>query len=85
LVKSIKHNSKEIRKRNAPDCGDVVTCDSLLTVLSLLDGDLEPFDSNANAIDLEDLSPASTLEFALQAAAARCQGFKLFIDDDTVP
>lgn len=62
-----------------------MTCDSLLTLSSLFDGDFEPFDSNANAIDLEDLSPASTQEFALQAAAARCQGFKLFIDDDNVP
>lgn len=59
-----------------------MTCDSLLTLSALLEGDFEPFDSNAN--DLEDLSPASTKEFALQAAEARCQGFKLFIDDDDV-
>lgn len=65
-----------------------MTCgDSLLPLSSLLDGDLDPLvDSQlfwfSNAIDL---SPASsTKELALQAAAARCQGFKLFMEEDDV-
>lgn len=69
---------------HAPDCWgeEFVTCgDSLLLLSSLLDGgDLDPLVVDSNAIDLSP-SASSTKEFALQAAAARCQGFKLFMDD----
>lgn len=68
---------------HAPDCWEeeFVTCgDSLLPLSSLLEGDLDPLVVDSNAIDLSP-SASSTKEFALQAAAARCQGFKLFMDD----